>query len=305
MEIKPSISGNHSLCNFITDGILIIGKDLKIVFANNAFLKWCGMPEDKVLGAKCHEISHKSPSPCNVICPHEEVFSKKEAVKVTHQHKCPDGKERFFEINASPVLDEKGEVAQMVEILRDVTEREKAEDDLKKTSEFFHTIIDSLAEGVLVIDRDMRISMVNKGYLDQLRLEDAIGMHCYKLSHGLDRPCYEEGEPCPVHEVFETGKPAKALHIHTDKNGNKVYVSIGAHPIKDSSGSVVQVVETINDVTERKKAEIELKLRVKELEEFYDMAVGRELKMMGLKDEIERLKNLVGKHGTKVDEKNI
>lgn len=44
------------------------------------------------------------------------------------------------------------------------------------------------------------------------------------------------------------------------------------------------------DITERKCAEEELKKRVKELEEFYQMAIGRELKMIELKKEIERLK---------------
>jgi DNA-binding response OmpR family regulator len=51
------------------------------------------------------------------------------------------------------------------------------------------------------------------------------------------------------------------------------------------------------EIAERKRAEEEMKKlekalqkRVKELEEFYDMAVGRELRMKELKEEIERLK---------------
>lgn len=44
------------------------------------------------------------------------------------------------------------------------------------------------------------------------------------------------------------------------------------------------------DITERRRIEKELKKRVKELEEFYDIAVGRELKMKELKAVIEKLR---------------
>lgn len=44
------------------------------------------------------------------------------------------------------------------------------------------------------------------------------------------------------------------------------------------------------------KSEKELKKRVKELEEFYDIAIGRELRMKELKEEMESLKEELGKY---------
>ena len=62
-------------------------------------------------------------------------------------------------------------------------------------------------------------------------------------------------------------------------------------------GRVTKVLNIIQDITERKKAEgalrkseKELKKRVKELEEFYDIAVSRELRMVELKKENKELK---------------
>ncbi len=51
-----------------------------------------------------------------------------------------------------------------------------------------------------------------------------------------------------------------------------------------------------HDITERRKAEAEIQNRVKELEDFYDMAVGRELKMIELKEEIAELKEELERH---------
>jgi hypothetical protein len=55
-------------------------------------------------------------------------------------------------------------------------------------------------------------------------------------------------------------------------------------------------VALIDDITERKLAEKEVKKRIKELQAFYDIAIGRELKMIGLKEKIEELKKEIEKH---------
>jgi HD superfamily phosphodiesterase len=59
---------------------------------------------------------------------------------------------------------------------------------------------------------------------------------------------------------------------------------------------VVAAVETVTDLTDRVKLEKDLEKRVKELEEFYDMAVGRELRMIELKEEIAHLREELARH---------
>jgi PAS domain S-box-containing protein len=50
------------------------------------------------------------------------------------------------------------------------------------------------------------------------------------------------------------------------------------------------IMGNIIDISQRKQAEKEVKNRIQELEEFYDMAVGRELRNIELKKEIKKLK---------------
>jgi hypothetical protein len=76
-----------------------------------------------------------------------------------------------------------------------------------------------------------------------------------------------------------------------NRSNKQVYVEAVAYPIKDYSGNVVSVVKKITDITGKIQMEEEIKSRVRELEEFYEIAVGRELKMMELKTEIKHLKN--------------
>lgn len=69
------------------------------------------------------------------------------------------------------------------------------------------------------------------------------------------------------------------------------------------AASVGQIITSALEDFERKKAEKalkksekELKKRVKELEEFYDIAIGREIRMKDLKEEIEGLKKELEKY---------
>ncbi|MEW6675897.1 MAG: hypothetical protein AB1348_07865 [Nitrospirota bacterium] len=75
----------------------------------------------------------------------------------THIHYCFGEEERVFEITASPVETEKEVVTEMLEILRDVTDREKALEEAIKSKAFLSSILDGIGEGVVVVDRNLRI----------------------------------------------------------------------------------------------------------------------------------------------------
>lgn len=235
----------------------------------------------------CHKEDIKAHT-----CPHQKVFATGETISVTHTHIMPDGVKRVFEITASPVEDKDGNITGMIEILRDVTEKIRIEERLKEQKAFLKTILDSMDEALIVIGRDFKIISVNKVFLEQRKntLNDITGRYCYEISHHYDMPCYEKGEECPVKKSFETGEHSKVIHTHYDKKGNPSYVSINSHPVRDSQDNIISAIECITDITEKVKLENEMKKRVKDLEEFYDMTVGRELKMIELKKEIERLK---------------
>ncbi|MEW6067650.1 MAG: PAS domain-containing protein [Nitrospirota bacterium] len=297
----------YNILDSLFDGIVVVDRDRNIVFANKLYLEICGIKKEDIIGKKCYEASHRCPVLCSLadrikrpamdtkssfICPGEEVFLTGKPVTVTHIHYCFGEEERVFEITASPFTDEKGAVTEMLEILRDVTDREKALNEAMKAKAFVSNIFDSIGEGVIVIDRSLRIISANSSYLKQVKnsIDNVIGKHCYEVSHRFDKPCYEKGEECGIKDVLETGEKYGVIHTHHDKDGNPIYVAINLYPVKDSSGNVTSVIECIDDITEKMNLETDLKKKVNDLEDFYDLAVGRELKMIELKKEIESLK---------------
>lgn len=166
-------------------------------------------------------------------------------------------------------------------------------DELRESKEFVSSILDGIGDGVVVIDRDFKIISANQGYLNQCKQTtgEVIGRHCYEISHRIDKPCHLAGEACSVKEAFETGLSRRIIHTHFDKAGKPIYIETVSYPLKNSAGEIGSAIEVLTDVTERVALEKELRQRMKELEDFYDIAIDRELKMKELKEEIARLKH--------------
>ena len=94
-----------------------------------------------------------------------------------------------------------------------------------------------------------------------------------------------------VQEITSTGKTTKEKHLEIElirKNGTRVPVEINSNIIK-KEGKPIGFAAVIRDITQRKRIHEEEKSRTDELERFTRLAVGRELKMIELKNMIREL----------------
>ncbi|TAN44729.1 MAG: response regulator, partial [Nitrospirae bacterium] len=142
-----------------------------------------------------------------------------------------------------------------------VIQQAGAEEALRKSEEFNRNILEGVGEGFIVIDPEYKIISANRAYCEQVKLscEDIVGKHCYEVSHHMAKPCFQEGEDCSVKHTFETGTPHFAVHTHFDKDGNRIYIESRSFPMKDASGKVYAVIETLNNITEKRGLEEQLR----------------------------------------------
>jgi PAS domain S-box-containing protein len=124
---------------------------------------------------------------------------------------------------------------------------------LKQTEQEKQTILDSLVEHVIFHDMEMRVQWANRAACDSVNMtrEELIGRYCYELWAKRTEAC----EDCPVELARQTGQ-AQAIE-KTTTDGRSWYVQ--GSPVLDSNGHLLGMVELTLDITQRKRAEEELR----------------------------------------------
>ena len=131
-------------------------------------------------------------------------------------------------------------------------ERILAEEALIESETYFRSLLHSMHEDIIVIDRDYNIIDANNSFLKSrgFASESVIGRKCHKISNNSDVPCCENDESCALQDVFEKGNPKLLKHTHKKADGSFVHVDVLFSPLKDESGRVTKVIESIHDVTD-------------------------------------------------------
>ncbi len=145
------------------------------------------------------------------------------------------------------------------------------------SSNFARAIINSLEDELMIINRDFRIIEVSETILSRHGKcrQEVIGEHCYKISHGLLKVCRLPNHECPVKTVWETGKSARATHVHayyTKGEKRERHIEIIASPITDKQGNFTMVTEIMRDVTEAKETESKVTKAHQDLSALYTIA---------------------------------
>ncbi len=259
-----------------TEGIAITDEKDRFVYVNDAHATIFGCSQDELIGKTWRDTV-----PTELVVIFEDELSKtlhNRAVGIW-SGECPalrkDGTILPTEVTATARWDETGNYIGHICIVRNISERKRSEEALGDKEKFIRNILDTVDEGFIVVDRDFRILTANKAYCSQVgkSCDSVIGRNCYEISHKLLRPCYEGGEDCAVRHVFETGDPHIALHKHPDAKGSIMYVETKAFPIKDATGAVTSVIETVNNISERYLLEEE-RLKTQKLEAIGTLAGG-------------------------------
>ena len=167
------------------------------------------------------------------------------------------GEERILAWHNTLIYDENNEITGTLSSGEDITEKKKTEELIQRQNKFFNTVIESLPHPFMVINtEDYSLALANTEVYDGVLRN---GLKCYEVTHQRTTVCSEDEHPCPVRKILETKEPQRMEHIHYDRLKRERYVEVLCSPVFNEEGEIVQIIETLNDITERKIAEISLK----------------------------------------------
>ncbi|RJQ53847.1 MAG: PAS domain-containing sensor histidine kinase [Nitrospiraceae bacterium] len=108
----------HTLLNCIPDNLLLLSPDLKIMWSNKAAAAAFNSSESGMAGQYCFSLCCSNSSPCDN-CPTQKSFIS--GIEETSEISTPEGK--IWDIRAFPIKNDAGEVKNVIELARDITEK--------------------------------------------------------------------------------------------------------------------------------------------------------------------------------------
>ncbi len=184
-----------------------------------------------------------------------------------------NGEEFWESASISPIMNDGGDITHFVAVKQDITERKQAEDTIRQQKNFIETVINSIPDAISIIEVDTgRVVKANDAFAAEVGLphDEIEGKPCYQLTHGLPEMCAPPHHECPMFKTKETGQKHVVEHIHETADGQQLYVEVSTFPIREENGEIRQVVHVARDITERKKAEAEIKNSEKNLAQIID-----------------------------------
>jgi len=120
--------------------------------------------------------------------------------------------------------------------------------EIKRQEHFLQALIDSIPDGIRVIDKEHNVFLANKAYHKQAGISGKKCQKCYNESHKRKIPCSNTGHHCPLHEILNNHR-SNIKVIQQFANHPEKHFSINAAPIK-YNGENMYIVESIRDLSE-------------------------------------------------------
>ncbi len=249
---------NRSLIEASLDPLVTIGHDGKITDVNTATQLVTGYSRDELIGT---DFTNYFTEPEKAKKGYQEVFREGLVFDYELEIRNKYGYVTPVLYNASVYKDENDEVIGVFAAARDITERQKAEKELKLASRYNRSLIEASLDPLVTIGPDGKITDVNNS-------TEAVTGHSRDELIGTDFLDYftEPGKAKESYQrVFQEGLvrdyPLEIKH----EDGRTIPVLYNASVYKNEVGEVIGVFAAARDITERKMAEEMLKLKLEEL----------------------------------------
>jgi diguanylate cyclase (GGDEF)-like protein/PAS domain S-box-containing protein len=239
------------------DLIFRYDKDCRRIYANPAVEKLAGFAASQLINRTPQETSMLSAREAeNLVRMIRRVLETGQAAESEVELISYDGQRHYFHNRYAPEFGLHGEVAGVISIARDITERKLAENLLHQRERELRTLVDNLPTVVVRYDRDFRRIYVNPAYLRLTgHIEPEILGNSLKASWRATNISTEKYAEV-LSEVMRSGKKADVTLEWVDNNGCLVSHAMKIVPEYAADGNVESVLALGFDLSDRRHQQI-------------------------------------------------
>ncbi|MEI6874643.1 MAG: PAS domain S-box protein [Spirochaetota bacterium] len=270
---------------------IIFAKDVegRYILGNAAWERIVGLSREQAIGKTDYELFPEDLADSYrlndlEVQNHSRVLENEEIVVV-------DGERRTFISAKFPIPGLDGRPKATCGMLTDITERKSVEKAIRENEKQLRTIFEGSPLGMIHMSEEGTIIDCNEKFVELMGSSRAKLIGFNSVRQGKDAAMITAlskalaGETAEYESNYTSATGGKTIPIHMKFNP----VNVGQDP--------TEVIVTLEDISERKKVEQELKEHLEELEKFNRLTINREVKMIELKAEINALLEKAGEAG--------
>jgi PAS domain S-box-containing protein len=253
------------------DGILIVDSMGYVLSANTAVERMSGLAKKEMIGRHASSLIVDDKETKRVILEKTAELFEKGSATYEAQYKTGNGGYLDVECTASMISNDQGTHIAGVAVLRDVSERKRAQREIQAGKEFLEKIIQGSKDGIIICDTQGCIISVNEAMSEMIGLEKhaMVGKHSAEL-HGEDRAERTKVRE-KIGELLEKGFTAYETH-YLRKDGTTVEVECYTSMIRNNQ-EFIGGISIVRDITERKKMQQQM-LQSEKLRSLGELAGG-------------------------------
>ena len=269
--LRRSEEKYRRLVDNIPVGITLLSPEMEIISVNRRIMQW--FPHlDVSKRCLCHKVFNDPPA--DETCSYCPVIKSLQDGRV---HKAitespAGGTVKNFRIDAIPLKDNYGKITAVIELVEDVTELKRAEEELRHSNEMFRALIQASSLAIILLDENGKVKLWN------LAAERIFGWSEQEVLG--QRPPFVPDDKLSeftslCSQIFQGQTLTRKELQRQRKDGVVIDISLNATPVFDAKGNATSILAMVADITKSKTLDRELlQSEQKFRTAFKDAAVG-------------------------------
>jgi PAS domain S-box-containing protein len=242
-------------------GIAIVDSDGQLVDCNEAIANLLGFPREELLKLSFEDFTHPEDLEAEWPLIDELWSGKRDEYRMTKRYIHEDGHTVWVDVAASLVRDEAGGPRLGFAFVQDITKRRRTEEALRESESRFRALVEPSSDHIFMLDRE-GVYLFSNGRVEHFGLEDReslVGCHLCDVYPPEVAEFYQQ----KLEQVLATGEAMSFEHPMPEPDAARYHIDT-LYPIR-RTGDIWAVGGICRDITERKRAEEELKRSEREL----------------------------------------
>lgn len=260
-ELRASEARYRSMGDAVPDFIWSFQMDGTGRYVNQRLIEYTGLTLDEADAVPPDVLHHPEDYP-KLVEIWRKAAANKEPYEAQFRFRRHDGVYRWFMARAIPILDPERNITQWIGTTTDIHERKEATDALHASEERFRFSLANSDIAVYTMDSDLCYTWVYNGRLSGEQTQ---------IYGKTDADFLEADDAATITEikrrVLKTGIEERHTVRATYKGQKPGYFDTLFAPLRDSSGNIIGITGTVNDITQSKLASEELARHQAEIED--------------------------------------